>query len=177
MVTLETCVANAKCRKGPADGTTKRGAYWLACEPITIRRAGGDGIGQSAADVTYTLELRHYRNGEVRFLVGYSAHHQNYDHDGYMCVQRLGKCTTVEQVICALKGTRYSRGEGDYDGDHVYGDYHEDTLTAGLVALGMAIAESPPDDTEEELTLVCEQMHRWKVSQGSTCPHCGGDNV
>jgi hypothetical protein len=145
-MTLTELVEARKCRKGSAVGTTKRGAYWLACEPITLRRGGGDGIGNSAADRTYTLELRHYRNGEVRCLVGYTAWHQNYDRSGYQCVEQLGKCVTIEQVICELKGSRYSRAEGDYGGDHVYSDLHEGDVTTALTKLGMAAAEPAPDE-------------------------------
>ena len=139
MLTLKNCVEAAKCRKGPAKGTTKRGAYWLAHKPIKIRRAGGDGIGNSGADLTFTLELRHFRGGEVRSTIHCAAYHQNGDHDSYESLD-LGDCSSVEQVIVRLKGHSFC------DGDACYSDFFEDTLTAALVELGLPEREPAPDE-------------------------------
>lgn len=145
MKTLQECVESVKCRKGQATGTTKRGAYWLACEPIKIRSFGGDGIGNSAASCTHYLELRHYRTGEVRATIHADYWHQNgAKPDVYQSAPIL-ECTTVEQVIVALKGE--SIGNDDWK-DSVYSDYFEDKLTEALTGLGLAESEPAPDDAE-----------------------------
>lgn len=144
MKTLQECVENAKCRKGQAAGTTKRGAYWLACGPVMIRSFGGSGIGNSGADCRHYLELRHYRTGEVRALIhGRYWHQDGAKPDRYQPVEIL-ECTTVEQVIVHLKGERI--GDEDWK-DSVYSDYFEDSLTEALVGLGLAQSEPAPDET------------------------------
>lgn len=141
MITLKTAVENQKCRKGKSDGITKQGAYWLACDPITIREHGGDGIGQSAPSITWTLELRHFRNGEVRSVLHRYAWHQNGSWSGggdrYFGRPSLADMTTVEEIVANLKeGT----DEEKCYSDHWYGDIKD-----ALVDLGMVEAEPSPD--------------------------------
>ncbi len=144
MKTLKELIADRKCRKGAAAGTTKRGAYWLACEPIKIRSYGGDGIGQSAPDIDHHLELRHYRSGEIRAMVCRNARHQNSGTSTRYSPAELLDCTTSEQVIVALKGSQVECGY-DYS-EHAYSDYFADSLTKTLAALGMPDSEPAPDE-------------------------------
>lgn len=145
MQTLKELVVASRCRKGEAVGTTRRGAYWLACKPILIRSYGGDGVGNSAADVRHFLVLRHFRDGQVTSVIHYHWWHQNGGGpgDSYHAVDLL-ECTTVEQVICKLKGTRI-----DLDDDwseHAYSDFRKEELEESLTALGMPVSEPAPDE-------------------------------
>ena len=148
MRTLTQIIHATKCRKGKAAGTTKKGAFWLACDEIKIRSWGGDGIGQSGADMDYLLQLRHFRNGETAASLHYHAWHQN---DGtthkYHTCPALLDCTTVEQIIVVLKGTQVDSG---YCPENVYSDRMEEKLTAALVALGMPVMETAPDEEDPE---------------------------
>lgn len=141
MKTLKDCVIETKCRKGAAYGTTKHGAYWLACEPITIRNYGGDGIGQSGADCKNFLQLRHYRDGTVSAVLHGAYWHQNGSApDDWMRCDDLLSLTTVESIIVSLKATSFD------DGTHVWSDYWTDKLTAALTGIGLAESEPSPDE-------------------------------
>lgn len=146
MKTLKEAVEAEQCRKGKADGTTKRGAYWLATDPIIIRRSGGDGIGQSSADVTWTLELRHYRSGEVRPVIHRDAWHQNGSWSGagddYYGRQDIGGAGTIEEVVVRLKN-----GVGD---EACYSDKRYDDLRDALLAIGMTESIPGPDEVTTE---------------------------
>ena len=76
MKTLKEIIVETKCRKGESDGTTKQGAFWFACDEILIRSFGGDGVGQSSTDLRNYLQLRHYRNGEVKAVVNFHGKSQ-----------------------------------------------------------------------------------------------------
>lgn len=145
MKTLRECIEGVKCRKGKATGTTKDGAFWLACGEIHLRDAGGDGIGNSGADIDFDLHLRHYRDGQVKAMVCRSSWHQNSGHGNRYCAASILDCTTVEQVIVELK-----RGMVfDYqfsDTETVYSDRNAETVTTALVALGLAECEPAPDE-------------------------------
>jgi hypothetical protein len=144
MKTLQELIVAAKCRKGAAAGTTKKGAYWLACEPIKIRVYGGDGIGQSSPDCTNFLELRHFRDGSVQTVVEFASWHQNQGgrRESYVTVPALAMCETVEDVIVCLKscGTEVA----------AYSDKMEDKLTDGLVAFGLPVSAPAPDEEPAE---------------------------
>jgi hypothetical protein len=144
---LGGCVSELKCRKGAASGTTKRGAFWLACEPLVLRKCGGDGIGGSGPDVTYTLELRHYRDGDVQAMIHRCSWHQNNgEYNGFVSCQQLLPLKTVEDVICALKGERFTL-DNDYDvSDHVWSDYYTDSLTTALTDIGLSESDPAPDE-------------------------------
>lgn len=146
MKTLVQLVEATKCRKGKADGTTKKGAFWLAAEIMT-RSFGGDGIGQSAADMDYSLQLRHFRNGAVTTVMHYHAWHQNSGTVHAYHPANVGDCKTVEEVIVALKGMKVGSG---YYPENVYSDRFEEKLTAALVAIGMSEMEPAPDEEDPE---------------------------
>jgi len=140
MKTLSDLIVAAKCRKGAAAGTTKKGAYWLAVEPIKIRCFGGDGIGQSSADCTNYLELRHFRDGAVSIVIHYNSWHQNHGmSDTYQSHIGLPMCETVEDVIVALKSA-------NDDGVSAYSDRMEENLTEALVAFGLPESAPAPDE-------------------------------
>lgn len=143
-MTLRQAIEQARCRQGKAAGTTKDGAYWLACKPTKIRDYGGDGIGQNRADTQNYLELRHYRDGSVRARVNVSASHQNGNRGGagewYLNADAVLDCASAEAVIVALKSIR------DEDHGAMYGDAFEDDLVAAIAALGLPAAEVAPDE-------------------------------
>ena len=140
--TLGELIVDSKCRKGTADGTNKRGAYWLAAEPIVIRRYGGDGIGNGGADCTNYLELRHYRTGDVSAVLHGHWWHQNGSRpDVYERFDELLACKTVEDMIVALKGVKV-----DEDTTAAYSDMKKDVLTDALTKLGMPLAAPSPDE-------------------------------
>lgn len=144
MKTLRELVENLKCRKGTAAGTTKNGAFWLACEPIKIRRFGGDGIGNSGPDITYYLLIRHFRDGAVRCTINRAAYHQNGSYSGggdsYFGIDNISNCNTIEEIIVALKAYR-----SDYD-EMIYSDYCEKHLVSALTALGITMSAAAPDE-------------------------------
>jgi hypothetical protein len=142
MKTLLECVEALKCRKGKAHGTTRNGAYWLACKPIKIRDYGGDGIGNNGADCKHFLELRHFRNGDVMAVCHGDFWHQNgAAPDFYERLDGMESLATVEDVIVYLKKTKV-----DDETTNAYSDRFEDELTAALVALGLAECEAAPDE-------------------------------
>ena len=147
MSTLKNLIDEKKCRKGPPAGTTKKGAYWLACEPILIRNYGGDGVGNNAVDCSHRLELRHYRSGDVTAMIHVHRWHQNGAGigDSYHSVDLLG-CTTIEQIVVRLKGMTLNVGYGD--GERSCSDHCEKNLVEGLVALGLPDADPSPDESE-----------------------------
>jgi len=137
MKTLKEVIVESKCRKGPSAGTTKRGAFWLFVEPTKIRRYGGDGIGQSGADCTNYLELRHYRDGTVAAVIhGHYWRQNGSAPDDWLRCDSLLECTSIEQLIVALKGLSFA------DGSHVFSDDFADKL--GM--LGLPEAEPAPDE-------------------------------
>jgi hypothetical protein len=144
MKTLKEIVIDRKCRKGIAAGTTKRGAFWLACEPIKTRAAGGDGIGLNAPRVIYDLQLRHFRSGEVRAVIRRDSWHQ--DGSNGATSQDWGDanavldCSTIEEVVVALKGTSL------FNSPVVEDDLVGRDLTARLRELGLPDAERAPDE-------------------------------
>lgn len=143
VTTLQTLILSAKCRKGAAAGTTKKGACWLACEPITIRRSGGDGIGNSGPDCTTYLQLRHFRDGSIAATVNYNSWHQNHGmSNSYQAAPEVLAAQSIEEVIAALKGT-------GYDGQPAISNYFADDgdTFAALSALGLPQALPSPDDT------------------------------
>ena len=141
-MTLKELIEDRKCRKGQPYGTTTSGAFWLVCDEIKIRRFGGDGIGQSDAERTNFLQLRHYRDGTVKALARYNVWHQNWgDGDSFYTVPILD-CETIEEVISVLKGT-------DEDECQAFGDNHKEALTNALKALGMEEAAPAPDEEQE----------------------------
>ena len=137
MKTLKEIVEDCHCRKGKSDGITKRGAYWLACDPIVCRQSGGTGCGQSSPEVTYYLQIRHYRSGEVRALVHRDAWHQNGIYSGagdiYTSVPEIAAATTVEKVISALMAA------------DAYSSRHYQELESALRFIGLPLSEPSPD--------------------------------
>lgn len=163
MKTLKSLIIDRKIRKGTAHGTTKRGAYWtLADKPneyfAILRRSGGDGIGQSAPDVTHGLELRHFRSGEVRAVIVRDAYHQNgsYSSGGtsYHDASAILDCVTVEDVIVALKAA------GTEESGSVYSDGKVENLTRALVALGLPVSAPAPDEEANPEAATAEASFR-----------------
>lgn len=145
--TLREAVEQSHVRSGKSNGTTRRGAYWLACDEIVLREAGGDGIGQSGPDITYYLQIRHYRGGEVRAVVHQAARHQNGSWSGagdwYRAVD-LGDCATIEDVVVVLKGgIDFHGGDGR---ETCYSDCHYADIRDALMPLGLAESAPAPDD-------------------------------
>jgi hypothetical protein len=145
--TLEEAVKALRCRKGPSAGISKRGAYWLAVEPVLIRRFGGDGIGINTPDRTTTLELRHYRDGEVRCLVHEHAYHQNGSRAGagdcWSPSSAVNSCRTAEEIKAALLGSATITGEP------VYGRHWEVNIDELAGLLGLPLSMPAPDEATQ----------------------------
>jgi hypothetical protein len=145
MKTLATLIAEKKCRKGAADGTTKKGAYWLATPPITLRDFGGDGIGNAAANQKVKLYLRHFRNGEVAAVLAWSSWHQNGGRDTvWQPCSELLDCTTIEDIVVVLKATKITEHDTGYQ-INAFSDHCSDNLDS-LSDLGLPSAAPSPDD-------------------------------
>ena len=146
MGTLKELIVASKCRRGQSKGKTKSGAFWRAAD-IRTRSFGGDGIGNSGASQTVDLELRHFRDGDVKALLIWSSWHQNGGADDVHCdAGAILDCTTVEGVIAVLKGIKI-RDDGWHDSStHAYSDYFEDDLTNALNELGLPTAGPAPDE-------------------------------
>jgi hypothetical protein len=141
MKTLKELVVEKKCRKGPAFGTTKNGAFWMAVEPIKIRGFGGDGVGNNPSSRTNYLQLRHYRDGAVKAVVNWRSWHQNAgDSNEYVTVDILD-CITIEEVVVSLK-------KASCDGNNAYSDRWQSELTGVLLGLGMCETLPSPDDDQ-----------------------------
>ena len=112
MKTISEIIIDSKCRKGGADGTTVDGAFWVCpASPIIgnlglktlIRSFGGDGVGQSRADLRNYLELRHYRGGKVQAVVLCNSWHQNYGNSHtVVAADSVLAATTTEELEVAL---------------------------------------------------------------------------
>lgn len=144
MRTLKECVEGLKCRKGAADGTTKDGAYWLAAKSVETRSCGGDGIGQSAPDVRWWLQIRHYRGGEVRVVMHRKSWHQNHGDKSRFRSVPVADMTTVEQIVVKLK-EGVDMGDG-YDTETCYSDERYDALAETLKSIGLVEREPGPDE-------------------------------
>lgn len=139
---LETAIIATKCRKGKAHAITKRGAYWLACPPIRTRAFGGDGIGQSSADGSFDIELRHYRDGCVTVkLVAYTYHQNHGSHEEVTDLDFAEEISTVEDLIIILRNTNKWEREA-------LTDYWIPKLTEALTALGLPEYPIPSPDDE-----------------------------
>jgi hypothetical protein len=147
MKTLKEIIEEQKARRGPATGTTKRGAYWIVGDPIKIRSHGGDGIGQNAPDHEHWLSFRHFRAGDVRASLHKSSRHQNGSYSGggdsYHDVSEILDCTTIEDVVVVLKSINL--GQSDYQ-VHAYSDYYREDLAEILSHWGMPESLPAPDD-------------------------------
>lgn len=141
--TIEAATIATKCRKGKSAGITKNGAYWVALETLTLT-AGGDGIGQSAAQIEFRLQLRHYRTGLVTAAVVRSSWHQNSGHRSTVWgAPGVLACETAEEVIAALK-TVGCCDEYGFDADCVEPFFYE-TIISALGEIGIPAAAASPD--------------------------------
>ena len=146
--TLREAVEQAHVRTGRSDGTSERGAYWLACNKITLRHYGS-GTGQGEPEIAYKLELRHYRGGEVQGVVRKTTFHEDVDRVAQTLWCRdidLCDCGTVEDVVIKLQGGVY----GEDRREECYSDYHYKKLRDALELLGLAESAPAPDDTDDD---------------------------
>jgi hypothetical protein len=112
MKTLKEIIIDRKTRKGPATKITKDGAYWETS--VCILRDGGDGIGQSSAQIHIYLEIRHYRNEEVRGYINRNFFHQNDgETDNRTRADDVLEATNIEDLIRIIKGHKISSDYGD----------------------------------------------------------------
>lgn len=150
MKTIKEIIIESKCRKGPSAGVTKRGAFWIAFAKsdqyfsVTSRR-GGDGVGQSSADVSVGLKFRHFRDGTVQAITVTECWHQNTGTNrSTVDVSQILNCTTAEEVIAILKGTNAG------DGGRSISSIFEEDLVADLAAIGIPAALPGPDEEEAQ---------------------------
>ena len=146
MKTLKDLIIEAKCRKGEAHGTTKRGAYWCPFGKdqyfsLTANR-GGDGIGNSSATVKVGLDLRHFRDGTVSAVLVREDWHENHGTQSATTnADQLLNCTTAEEVVVALRGIDLIN-----DGGPALGKGYVDDVIADCVAIGMPKSAPAPDE-------------------------------
>lgn len=143
-MTLEEAVKALKCRKGPSAGITKRGAYWLAARPVLIRRFGGDGVGNNAADRRIFMEVRHFRDGHVRFTLHEDALHENGTYGGagdWWTTVELGGCRTAEEIKVILSGATVSATEHG-----AYSNHYSDNIDGLAASFGLPISMPAPDE-------------------------------
>jgi hypothetical protein len=147
MKNLATLIAEKKCRKGESNGTTKKGAYWLAIAPVTLRDFGGDGIGNAAANQKVKLYLRHFRSGEVAAVLAWSSWHQNGGRPTvWQACPELLDCETIEDIIVVLKATKIWEQDTDCE-INAFSDHCIDNLDC-LSELGLPVAAPSPDETD-----------------------------
>lgn len=146
--TLKDLLIEKLIRKGAAHGTTKRGAYWTPVKGEyfeKIRRSGGDGIGNSAPDVSFYLELRHFRDGTVKAVIVRVAWHQNGSYSGagttYADASSVLDCTTAEEVVVALKAI-------SMDEESVISERGSEWITAACIAFGLPESAPAPDEED-----------------------------
>ena len=98
MTTLRDIITDRKTRKGQAAKITRDGAYWETA--IEINSEGGDGIGQAVSNITWYIEVRHYRAGDLRAYINRHSWHQNSGtRDLRTRADDLLECQTIEDLI------------------------------------------------------------------------------
>ena len=102
--TFAEIVREKKCRRGKASGIDESGAYWNAIKPITTKMSGGTGIGNSEPQVSFYLEARHYRAGQIMIGVVRESLHQNYnDVFEWIDTPFISEADSVESVIVGFR--------------------------------------------------------------------------
>ena len=155
MKTISEIIIDSKCRKGGSDGTTQHGAYWV-CPPspiignlglkTLIRSYGGDGIGQSCADLRNYLELRHYRGGKVEAVVLCNSWHQNYgDKQIVVVADSILAATTTEELEVALLALT------DEHDTNYYSQSMRSKLDALAETIGLPSSLPAPDEIATEV--------------------------
>lgn len=145
-MTLKELVIAKKVRKGEPDGRNKRGAYWVA---LSVKTAayGGDGIGQSAADIAWYLEIRHRRDGLCDGVLRRWSWHQNTGTDNiYRICDSVLDMSTIEDILDRLAEI----GEdGEYDERYYVDSYHRENVTKALEEIGLKHAKAPDEEDVE----------------------------
>ncbi len=132
--TFAEIVREKKCRRGKASGIDESGAYWNAIK-ITTKMSGGTGIGNSEPQVSFYLEARHYRAGQIMIGVVRESLHQNYnDVFEWIDTPSISEADSVESVIVGLRAK------------DLLSSYHQKRLVEALTALGLPEAPPSPDD-------------------------------
>lgn len=144
--TIGDALVGLRARKGKAAGIDDNGAWWHAVVPKSVctRSWGGDGVGQSCADLRAYIGARHYRDG--RLVVGVLARswHQNSgERATWHPLRGIADATTAEDVIRALVAAM---------GGEFYRPAWRDDVVAWCVALGIPEAPASPDDVPETPT-------------------------
>jgi len=139
-MTLKDFTIAKKCRKGESAGRNKKGSWWVAFSEKTACY-GGDGIGQSAADIDYKFKIKHYRNGDVEAVfVRHSWHQNTGNRYEYIPVSGVLEMTTIEDVLDCLASI-------SDDGDRCYVDStYRDDMTQALEEFGLEHAKAPDEE-------------------------------
>jgi hypothetical protein len=112
--TVRDIITNRHIRKGQSTGITSDGAFWIADtgdRDNNLSCGGGDGIGESAEDVGWYINIRHYRNGEVRCYLSRETWHQN--EGTRICKTRADDildAVTIEEVIQLIRSHKIDNG-------------------------------------------------------------------
>jgi hypothetical protein len=138
-MTLKDLTIAKKVRKGESVGRNKQGSYWVAFSEKTACY-GGDGIGQSAADIDYLFKLKHYRSGEVEAVIVRHSWHQNSgNHFNFIDAAKVLEMETVEDVLDYLAFIKDA-------GDRVYVDSsYRESMTKALEEFGLVHAKAPDE--------------------------------
>lgn len=143
--TLENIIRARKVRKGKASGITSSGAYWDAWsdgEHPIVAAYGGDGVGNSPADVRVFLKGRHYRCGAVVVGVLRVTWHQNTGHKSHWePVHALNSATTAEDVVVALSNASLD------DAPIRITELGRERIEAFCRSIGMPVSAPSPDDS------------------------------
>lgn len=138
MKTLGELIESKKCRTGEISGTTERGRYWLACDPIELRSHGN---GFDEAEKTYTLHLSRYADGHAEAVIQkeYNDYRNEQHGKSDYLIPEVLKCTCAEDVEVELKkGIVYGYGLDGRDVTSViYKEYSREGLFEALSDLGL----------------------------------------
>jgi hypothetical protein len=143
MKTLKDIIVDRKTRKGESTRITKDGAYWETA--ILFAAEGGDGIGQASSDVSWYLEIRHYRDGHLRGYVNRHTWHQNDgDTNNRTRSDDVLNCTTIEELIVTMQHHVISYDWGREDTPIEVRDWGRGKLAEGLPEIPES--EKAPDE-------------------------------
>jgi hypothetical protein len=152
--TLTELIANLNSRIGQADGYAEKGAYWIAFDQRIAQRGGGKYPLRSIQ----SLQIRHYRSGEVESIIEFLEFHEDSDRESRTCLSLdLSGATSVEEVIVGLLS--FPSTQERFPLRPVVDEEFEKSLIKALQKLGLALAPAAsPDETDSGISAVGETM-------------------
>jgi len=141
--TLNDFIANQYCRSGKPDGYTEKGAYWVAFNERIAQRGGGKHPLRSLQ----SLQIRHYRSGEIESLIELLEFREDVDRSSRTIVRiDLSEAVSVEEILVGLLSLPSTQERNPLR--PVVDEEFEKALIKALKGLGLALAPaaSPDDD-------------------------------